>query len=397
VRHFITIAAIESDAWIGALATLTVGLVSAFVAWYVPAWRIRRTTRLETAEALRQTRDPLLRAAFDLQSRYYNIVARNFLSRYLENGSPDEQRYAIMSSLWIIGQYLGWVEILRREVQYLDLGSQSANRKLQLSLGDIATAMASDSSDDTFIIFRAEQRAIGEFMVTTRRTQSGDDRSDCLGYTEFLAGLEELRRKHSDHDSPSPIPAWAERLSHALDTAHTEADKARLVTVQRRLIHLVDLLDPDRVRYPELNSRGRLPRPASEPVSAIRIARFLWTLEAPWARVDDWACDCALNGTALSQAERIYRGRLGPTLRRPVIRIRWDGSWVSVEAFMSRHGDDRPLSGALRFMRGRKRLNALLESFDRPTLNAATVPARFIERVKTASRHMRAGLTIGGS
>ncbi|MEU9096755.1 hypothetical protein [Streptomyces sp. NPDC048361] len=44
-------------------------------------------------------RDPLLWAAFDLQSRLYNIVDRGFLRVYFRDGSDRERAYARRSTL----------------------------------------------------------------------------------------------------------------------------------------------------------------------------------------------------------------------------------------------------------------------------------------------------------
>src|SRR4051812_1080099 len=71
-------------------------------------------------ELLGRYRDPLLSAAYDLQSRFYNIARRDFLGVYYQRGDLDALS-AENTTLWIVGQYFGWVEILRREVQFLDL------------------------------------------------------------------------------------------------------------------------------------------------------------------------------------------------------------------------------------------------------------------------------------
>jgi hypothetical protein len=45
-------------------------------------------------QVMSRYREPLLRAAFDLQSRLYNIVKQHFLGSYLNRGSAAEQEYA---------------------------------------------------------------------------------------------------------------------------------------------------------------------------------------------------------------------------------------------------------------------------------------------------------------
>lgn len=82
-------------------------------------WKTRFVQERASADRaktlLDRYREPISRAAFDLQSRLYNIVRHGFQSR----SATD---YPEMSTLWIVGQWFAWNEILRREVQILDLG-----------------------------------------------------------------------------------------------------------------------------------------------------------------------------------------------------------------------------------------------------------------------------------
>lgn len=84
--------------------------------------RDRATSQSRLEQLLSRYRDPLLLAAYDLQSRLYNIVVRDFVD-LLQKGDQDQQTYAVDSTLFVIAQSLGWVEALRRGVQYLDLGT----------------------------------------------------------------------------------------------------------------------------------------------------------------------------------------------------------------------------------------------------------------------------------
>jgi hypothetical protein len=318
-------AAVGLEHLVAPIATIFVAVLTAFVTWYVPAWRASRDARIETARALRHTRDPLLRAAFDLQSRLYNIVARDFLSTYLTSDREDERQYALMSTLWLVGQYLGWVEILRREVQYLDLGSRSHNRQLQLHLNSVSAALASDSrrQDGRFIAFRADQRAIGEYMVTARDLGGDVRRPDCLGYSEFLAKFRETLDRDAEDAATQPVLAWARRFERDLRSVRDDPGSAtRLVGVQRRLIDLVDLLDADRVRYPELDFRGRLHSTAAPSRVPHQVAHFLWPTD-PWPVVSAWATSVRFRvSRSSSDHERPYRGRHGLTFRRTKVHVR---------------------------------------------------------------------------
>ena len=86
-----------------------------------------RETQREIAERiLQQYRDPLLDAAHTLQGRLFNIMAQDFLGAYLNHPDPDERRYARDYTVYAIAEYLCWVEILRRELRFHDLGDVAA-------------------------------------------------------------------------------------------------------------------------------------------------------------------------------------------------------------------------------------------------------------------------------
>ncbi len=84
--------------------------------------RVEATKEEQVEEITSRYREPLVRAAFDLQRRIYNIVRGGFMGRHLGVADEEEHRYARMSTLFVFAEYLGWVEIVRRGVQFLDLG-----------------------------------------------------------------------------------------------------------------------------------------------------------------------------------------------------------------------------------------------------------------------------------
>src|SRR3954470_11845467 len=75
----------------------------------------------EVERVMSRFREPLIRAAYDLQSRLYNIVTQGFLTVYWVNGTEEERDYVVNNTLFLIAQFFGWNEIIRREVQFLDL------------------------------------------------------------------------------------------------------------------------------------------------------------------------------------------------------------------------------------------------------------------------------------
>lgn len=209
----------------------------------------RLRTKAEQAAELRQRyRDPLLSATFDLQSRLYNIVATSFLVRYA--AAPDEaaRTYAVESTLYVIAEYLGWIEVIRREIQFLDLGTELANRAWVGELEKVRDTLARDDLDPVMRIFRGEQRAIGEVMTVEVADSGGDRHHECIGYATFVSCL-----------GKPDFSRWFDQVRRDLSllvqepTSHLE----RLVLLQNALVDVLDLLDPDCDRFAS-ERRGRL-------------------------------------------------------------------------------------------------------------------------------------------
>jgi hypothetical protein len=204
-------------------------------------------TKREQADALvARYRDPLLRAAFDLQSRLYNIVRQDFLGKYHANGTASEKKYAIDNTLYVLAEYLGWVEILRRDVQFLDLGEETKSHDLAMKLETIRDTLRSDRSGlgTTFRIFHGEQRAIGEVMMVPLAANGANERSprhECVGYADFVA-------KQAD-----PVfSQWFDRLRCDVEelAVGTARDEGRIRILQHALIDLIRFLDPGGTRFP---------------------------------------------------------------------------------------------------------------------------------------------------
>ena len=231
------------------VVALIIAVISAIAA-LASAWYARRTSRIERLEdadrvALR-FREPLLQAAFNLQSRLYNIVRGDLLHRIdIDLGTAEEQEYVVEYTLYLIGQYFCWVEILRRESLFLDPRNQDRNRAVADQLERVRDAFA--ASDDPAItgplrVFRGEQRAIAEMMIMAAEPPSLDaPRWDCIGYARFVKG-----RSDPDDDR------WFRRARTDLQTirSSTTPDFDRITVVQHRLLELVNVLDPEGHRVP---------------------------------------------------------------------------------------------------------------------------------------------------
>jgi hypothetical protein len=245
----------------GEIAAIVTSVVAALIVAIFSYLGVRRTleaqerremrTREEEADRLlRRYRDPVVRAAFDLQSRLYNIVVNDFLQKYLVRGTAAEQEYAVESTLYVIGEYFGWVEVLRQEVQFLDLGDSGKSRELRERLGATNGIFFSERPDSGFRIFRGEQRAIGQVMVATSPASGV---REVIGYADFVT-----RRQ-----SPE-FARWFQKLD--ADTRQLAASGGRpdrLIDVQHQLIGLLAFLDPENQYFPD-SRRQLIPHDAPE-------------------------------------------------------------------------------------------------------------------------------------
>jgi hypothetical protein len=89
-------------------------------------------------------------------------------------------------------------------------------------------------------MWKPEQRAMGEAMIGSWR-----DGPSCVGYGEFCARWDGDEAK------------WAEPITRDLVAlSRGEASNERIMKVQHLLVGLIELLDPDQLRY----APGRLVR-----------------------------------------------------------------------------------------------------------------------------------------
>ncbi|MER5624283.1 hypothetical protein ABT061_24935 [Streptosporangium sp. NPDC002544] len=233
-------------------------------------WWQARLKNVERQDYMGRYRDSLLWAAFDLQSRIYNILfghqvaregtGRGFMQAFLLEGSEREAAYVRFSTAFLFAEYLGWAEIFRRDIQFLDLGRSGSNHKVMLCLANISRTLSSVRVGGTgFMLFRADQRAIGELMIAD---DSEPGQRWCRGYAEFTRKVLE----------GGEFREWMQPLLDQVDTTAHDPDGATepLIRLQHQLIELVGLLDPDQMRFP---SRERTRFDTERPVAGLRSFR----------------------------------------------------------------------------------------------------------------------------
>ncbi|MFE2038181.1 hypothetical protein ACFXBB_34085 [Streptomyces scopuliridis] len=161
-------------------------------------------------DVMSRVREPLLWAAYDLQSRISNIARSRFgfLTLYYKDGTPQEREYARRNTTYVIAEYFCWVEILRRRVQFLDLGNREDNRTVVDLLHEISNRFSSDRNQGAgFRLFRGEQRTLGDLMIS----QDGDEQG-CIRYAEFCRRL----------DTDEEFGAWFASLNEAIQKLGNE-------------------------------------------------------------------------------------------------------------------------------------------------------------------------------
>ncbi|MEM8486277.1 MAG: hypothetical protein AAF564_12065 [Bacteroidota bacterium] len=239
---------------------LVVAIISAGVALVaagITIWGQTRSTRLaaqlrreEEEEKQRQAslrllsryREPLIHAAFDLQSRIYNILELDIVTRHFNSGTNETRSYVLNNTTYLIAQYFGWSEILRQDGLFLDLGEIEKTHRLNTIQDQIGHTWLRDDHDDALRIFKGIQRVLGEEV--TVQSEMGNV---CATYGAFLHLLEQ-------EDKPF-LKQLQQQVAAML--GNPEASRSRLIQLQHAFIDLIDFLDPRFIRFPK-ERRSRL-------------------------------------------------------------------------------------------------------------------------------------------
>jgi len=187
--------------------------------------------RRDASKALDIYREPLLAASYELQARLYNILQLKFVEKYIREDKAGKRKAAMESTLYVFAQFFGWREIIRREVQYLRFSRDRQTRKVAQLLSDIGDTFLTDKYGPQFMIWRVEQRGLGERMIAAT-----DNKVTCLGYASFI--------EHAD-----TMAEWLRPIERDLEGIGEEG-RQRLTELQHLLLELVTRLDDKHKRYP---------------------------------------------------------------------------------------------------------------------------------------------------
>jgi hypothetical protein len=146
-------------------------------------WKERRSL----LSVYRRYRDPILLAGCELQRRLSQICTQ-YPPDYLRtevldakaaqlvtnsDNDPHYKKYRLLSTVYRLCAFLAWLEIYRQDVTFLDTGQNSENEQFEEALAWFRQTLADGQLNTDYannrdgLIFREEQRAIGEAMITT--------------------------------------------------------------------------------------------------------------------------------------------------------------------------------------------------------------------------------------
>jgi hypothetical protein len=220
-----------------AVVSLIGSLVAAgFTGWI--SFYIDQVKRRSEAKALiHKYRDPLALAAFDLQSRLFGLVQSPLL-RYSEDENKKDLIYVYTA--FLVGQYLSWTYILRRQAQFVRFSTDTTNTTLNKILDSITEQFSRDNQgEDPFMLWRGQQMAIGESM-----TQTQEGQLYCIGFAAFA---KEYKSDPEFKKWFQPIESGIALLVDARAHGNSVASY-RLRRIQHLLVDLVMLLDAERLK-----------------------------------------------------------------------------------------------------------------------------------------------------
>lgn len=214
---------------------------AAALAGWVTIFSDERKRLSEAEKLVLKYRDPLLLAAQDLQSRLYNITDQGVTNyaRY-----PGEERdNLLMYTSFLVGQYLSWTYILRREAQFLRFAIDKDNKELSTILSQIRHAFLTDATGPQgapFMLWQGHQQAVGERMTVLER-----DQHFCMGYATFHAKwAEDGEFRRWFH----PLVDGVTKIAEAGNAGEALVPDQRLRRLQHLLVDLILFLDPKGVR-----------------------------------------------------------------------------------------------------------------------------------------------------
>lgn len=237
---------------VAALVATIGSLIALFLKEYIFSrsfenWKNRNASQ----QIYEKYREPIVLAAVDLCRRLHEVCTlhpADYLDSELLSMTPKVEKsnsardsyfrqYMLLSTIYRLCAFLGWLENYRNEIVFFRSSGERNNQRLEAELANVRADIADGRLNNALnwsewtdsLIFREEQRAIGESMII----QSNGGKS-IIGYGKFVEMMQ-------DTSSPSSH-RWVDAAARFfLDPV--EFQDFRLVRYQRLVVHLVSLIE----------------------------------------------------------------------------------------------------------------------------------------------------------
>ena len=252
------LAALELKDWLGfTVVSAFIGAVTTLVALFLKEYVFARSfenwkRRIALRTIYLKYRDPITLSGIELCNRlsemikYYpptycdGDVLTSQPARQEANTREDPyfKNYKLFSTIYRMCAFLGWLELYRREIVFLDSGHHKINKQLEACeeaiRSDLADGQLNEADDwedwNDVLVFREEQRAIGETMI-----RECDSEYSVIGYGTFR----ELATFQGDEE-PNP---WIRSVASFLINHDSSRKDFRLIRFKRLAVHLMDLIE----------------------------------------------------------------------------------------------------------------------------------------------------------
>jgi len=229
----------------------------------------RWKTQLSLQQVARRYREPIALTALELCTRLIDVCDEypaEFLdssiltisapSRPTLNSAADPyfKRYRLVSTVYRLCAFLGWIELYRQETTYLEPEGRSRTRDLERAIfairSDLADGQLNTAKDwptwHDALIFREEQRAIGESMIVS------------AGQTRTIMGYAKFAESYPSSGTLSEERWFTRAAAFLLDLKRTK--DFRQQRLQRLVVHLTnlaELLAPNRIRQEHCDAHAK--------------------------------------------------------------------------------------------------------------------------------------------
>ena len=254
-------------ATIAALSAIGGGIVAAaikFIFDFYLSERIKQ--RWKAVDITRRYSSPIIRAADDLAGRIENMS--RFLddrqaTAWLRSVDPEErprvpfERYYFVSTVYLIGRLIAWIDILRREEVFLDYSAtkeaREFNRHMDLIYQIISFARLTgddaERSKKNHWIYFYYLSGIGEAFSTK---EIGKENSTAISFQEFC-------RRYRESNRQSDFDLWVKEIECLVVDLTSDAEDSRWERFQMlwfSLDKLLQLLDPKNIRTTRKRSKS---------------------------------------------------------------------------------------------------------------------------------------------